>query len=473
MKRAVSRTFLSYEVSTHLLTPSFIRRGNRPATPQRIRAWATTVLCVLLIVVVAPAAFSQDGKVVAVSSEKEVVIQNQDVAAARTMALQLATRDAVEKAFGVYVKVEELPDGRRVLAQASAGLQYHILAEQQRGNKYWVKIEAQVKVPAEYIHDQEEHEQLGERMKNFVQKYPQGEINWGEGLVLAYGQGKITSTDPNAEEMAARAAETEARARMLEIINDIPLDARGRIGEDKRISFTIEGFVRGAELVARSKSGTTVNVTLQAPLRGVKGLTMTVYGYYKVEPEQPETPETPPSTTQSKPPKTPPPAKQEVQPAEVPHAEATTGLVIDARKTSASPAVFPKVQDTAGREVYSAASVNKEDLQKRGMASYAVVSREAQISRLFPHAVIISATYLPEGDQQQTQPPKRRQGYKPLTVQAADAGGAIKANLIVSEEDAKKIMAIANKSNSLKEARVVVVLSSEVGGLEGYLLLPL
>jgi hypothetical protein len=423
--------------------------------------------------------FCQETRAVAVSAEKEVAIQNQDVAAARTMALQLATRDAVEKAFGVYIKIEELPDARRVLAQTAAGLKYQILAEQQRGSKYWVKIEAQVNIPAEYVNSEpREHEQIGERMKYYVQKYPQGEVNWGEGLVLAYGHGKITATDPNAEDMAARAAETEARAGMLEIINDIPLDARGRIGEDKRISFAIEGFVQGADVVARSKSGTTVNVTLQAPLRGVKGLTMTVFGYYT--PEAPATtppaanpPATnPPATTPpaTKPPATTPPAQTETQMSQMPHADSYTGLVIDARKTNASPAVFPQIQDTAGNQVYTAQAVNKDDLQKRGMASYAVVSRDASISRLFPQAMIIQATYLPEGS---AQPPKRRQGYKPLTVQATDASGAIKANLIVSKEDAEKIKVIAAKTGALKECRVVVVVSSEVGGLEGYLLFPL
>lgn len=433
----------------------------------------------LLFLGIASFVFCQEARTVAVSAEKEVAIQNKDVAAARTMALQLATRDAVEKAFGVYIKIEELPDARRVLAQAAAGLKYQILAEQQRGNKYWVKIEAQVNIPAEYVNTEpEEREQMGDRMKNYVQKYPQGEINWGEGLVLAYGQGKITSADPNAEDLAARAAETEARARMLEIINDIPLDSRGRIGEDKRVSFAIEGFVQGADVVARSKSGTSVNVTLQAPLRGVKGLTMTVFGYYTPEPPATAPPATtpPPATPPAKtppaktPPATTPPAQAETQMSEMPHAESYTGLVIDARKTSASPAVFPQIQDTAGNQVYTAQAVNKDDLQKRGMASYAVVSRDASISRLFPQAVIIQAMYMPEGSAQQ---PKRRQGYKPLTVQATDASGAIKANLIVSKEDAERIKAVAAKTGALKECRVVVVVSSEVGGLEGYLLFPM
>src|SRR5262249_83204 len=175
----------------------------------------------------------------------------------------------------------------------------------------WVKIEARVSVPAEFIGVNAPREGLGDQMKNFVQNYPQGQINWGNGLIIAHGQGKMTSSNPNAEETAARAAEVEAKCRMLEMINDIAVDYRGTIGENKRISFAVEGFVKDAEVVARSKSGTIVNVTLQAPLDGVKGLTASLFGEYTVEPppqeSQPQVPENKPQTkSPGKPPKAPP-----------------------------------------------------------------------------------------------------------------------------------------------------------------------
>jgi hypothetical protein len=57
----------------------------------------------------------------------------------------------------------------------------------------------------------------------------------------------------------------------------------------------------------------------------------------------------------------------------------------------------------------------------------------------------------------------------PVLNTAVDVGGQLKTNLIISEEDAKKIEAVNQKNNVLKEACVVVVLSSKVGGLEGSL----
>ncbi|HJZ12540.1 MAG TPA: hypothetical protein VJ521_10340, partial [Acidobacteriota bacterium] len=97
-----------------------------------------------------------------------------------------------------------------------------------------------------------------------------------------------------------------------------------------------------------------------------------------------------------------------------------------------------------------------------------VVARDVQISKRFPRAVIIPVRYEPEGEPVKEKT-KRRQGYKPLVVTAAEAGGTLQTNLIISEEDAKKLKAVDDKTNVLKECKVVVVVSSEVGGLEGRL----
>lgn len=465
--------------------------------------WFVSIFYLALSVVL----FAQSGKQVAVTAEKEVDIAGGDVAAARTVALAAAARDAVEKAYGSYVKVEELPNARTVMSQTAAGLQYRILAEQQRGNKYWVKIQANVEIPAQYVLDQQtpEREELGENINNFVQKYPQGEINWGTGVVLAFGKGTITGgSSANAEENATRAAEVDAKAHLVEILNDIAVDDRMKAEEDKRISFALEGFVQGAEVVTKSRTDTTVNVTVQAPLRGVKGLTMTIFGYYtpEVSPAPEATtaqqttkpPKPQPSTT--KPPKPEPakphteepkaeaapeagPAKTETKPAQVsenkqlkepsgPGAD-FSGVVIDARAVAVAPAIFPKVQDTKKHDVYTVKDANQDDLQKRGMASYATVSRDVTISKLFPKALVVAVSYMPEGPAE-TGKPKRRQGYKPLVIKAAGADGqTIKANLVVSEEDAQKLQQLNQKTGALKQCRVVVVVSSEIGGLEGRL----
>jgi hypothetical protein len=222
------------------------------------------------------------------------------------------------------------------------------------------------------------------------------------------------------------------------------------------MAFGLEGFVRDAEVVARSKSGTTVNVTVQAPIRGVKGLAMTVYGYYTAEP--------PPVTEEPKP--EPPQKAEGVAPEPLPEAEKFTGLVIDARNVPANPAIFPKVRDSRAQEVHSVKKVNQEDLRKRGMASYAVIARDVQISKLFPHSPVIPVSYQPEGTSTQVSKPKRRQGDTPLIVVATSAGGALQAELIIGENDARKIQAMSEKTAVLKECRVVIVLAGDTDETE-------
>ena len=400
----------------------------------------------ILLAVFTPFVYAQSPRTVAVTAEKEVKIENNDVAAARTIALSMAARDAVEKAYGTFIRIEELPEARRIIAAASSGLKYQILAEQQRKNNYWVKIQAEVEVPAEYVKSQEpQRERLGQNMNSFVQKYPQGEINWGEGFILAHGRGEITDPGPNGEDKATRAAEVDAKARLLEIIKDIPLDDRAKAGQEQRISFALEGFVQGSEVVAKSKTGTNINVTVQAPIRGVKGLTMAVLGFYTPPPPPPpvEKPKEKATVAENKPPK--------------PDPRTFTGLVIDARNVKANASLFPAVQDNNKQQIYTVGQVNKEDLQRRGMASYAVVSRDAVISKLFPRALVLQVRYQASGTAPKTQ---RRQGDQPFIARPEAAEGSLQTNLVMNEEDSATLKQIAEQTSVLKECRVVIVLSS-------------
>jgi hypothetical protein len=416
------------------------------------------IALLFLLCQIATFVFAQDGRMVAVTAEQEVAIQNDNVAAARTIALSMAARAAVEKAYGTYIRVEELPEARKVIASAASRLKFQVLAEQQRKNRYWVKIQAEVLVPAEYVKSEEsERETLGESMNSFLQKYPQGEINWGEGFVIAHGKGEITDTGPNGEDKATRAAEVDAKAHLLEIIKDIPLDDRNKTGQEPRISFALEGFVQGSEVVAKSKTGTTIHVTVQAPIRGAKGLTLAVLGYYTPPPPPPPPPKVQPPVL--------PPTKEptkvagaDTKKAPLADARAFTGVVIDARKIQANASLFPKIQNEKKEEVYAVGQVNKEDLKKRGMASYAVVSRDAVISKLFPKALVIPVSY-----QAQTTTSKkpRRQGENPLILTSIAGDGTLQTNIVLSEEDMSKLQQLAAETNVLKECRVVIVLSAE------------
>ena len=75
----------------------------------------------LLLICLTLSAWAQEGRYVAVTSEKDAAIQNNDPAAARTIALMMAARDAIEKAYGTYIDLKQLPEGRQIVAKAATG----------------------------------------------------------------------------------------------------------------------------------------------------------------------------------------------------------------------------------------------------------------------------------------------------------------------------------------------------------------
>jgi hypothetical protein len=79
------------------------------------------------------------------------------------------------------------------------------------------------------------------------------------------------------------------------------------------------------------------------------------------------------------------------------------------------------------------------------------------ISKLFPHAAVFQVSYSPAVPP--SYEPKRRQGAHPLVVPAVESTGEIKADLIISEEDAAAIQAIDEQTNILKQCKVVIVVA--------------
>jgi len=64
---------------------------------------------------------------------------------------------------------------------------------------------------------------------------------------------------------------------------------------------------------------------------------------------------------------------------------------------------------------------------------------------------------------------KRRKRRKFIVVDVKQAGGLNKTNLIISEDDAHKLKKQDQASLILQECRVIVVVSSPIGGIEGSL----
>ena len=104
-----------------------------------------------------------------------------------------------------------------------------------------------------------------------------------------------------------------------------------------------------------------------------------------------------------------------------------TGLIIDCGGQEISTAILPKIQSVSGKEVYSFKYVERNVVVGRGMVGY---SDDAN-----------SGT--------------KRAGSNPLTVQAMYIQGD--CDVVISDEDAEKILAANSKSNFLKTCGVVFV----------------
>jgi len=108
-----------------------------------------------------------------------------------------------------------------------------------------------------------------------------------------------------------------------------------------------------------------------------------------------------------------------------------TGLIFDARTLSFIPSASPKILDEDGREVYGSAYVGKDWVEKQGIVGYAKSVEEAKKNQ--------------------------RVAGNPLVIKALKGTGANNRDLIILNEDARKIRDLAKNINFLDHAKVMIV----------------
>ncbi len=101
-----------------------------------------------------------------------------------------------------------------------------------------------------------------------------------------------------------------------------------------------------------------------------------------------------------------------------------TGLIIDLSGQEVSTAILPKIKSVSGKEVYAFQFLNRNVVVSRGMVNYSDGSNNS------------------------------RAGNNPLTIQAMFVEDC---DVVVSDDDAEKILAANSKSNFLKNCMVVFV----------------
>jgi hypothetical protein len=279
-------------------------------------------------------------------------------------------------------------------------------------------------------------------MEPLVEPIGSGSVNWSTGWVKATGLG---APPPNVgggagRAMAERAAFAVALRNLLETVKGIRVDSATLVAnymvENDVIKTQVSGHVKGAQIAKTTPfPDGSVEVTVKVPMYGVDSL---------MTPFLPEKG----IGTQELPPESP---------------EGYTGMVIDARGLGLKPACFPSVLDDKGQVVYGPQTVDKAAAEKDGMVHYMTAPKGADLSSLFGDGTYVIRPV-------QTAPPAPpRVGHKPLKIKGGDKAGALKANIIISSDDAKKIRDDGALSVALKRSRVTVVTDPLIGGMEGRL----
>ncbi len=298
------------------------------------------------------------------------------------------------------------------------------------------------------------------RLSAYIETFPEGRIDWENGIIYGVGIGYLNQNQ-NSKNKALRAAQLIAQQSVLKVA------ARIRLNDEHSLE-SLEKDAGGIHLKATMRTSDDsvvfepsgnqphIKVTLKAPITGIDGLTINLLNQLK-------------QTSQRWKSFPKPSARDSFDIQEAPW------LLLDGRRLMAQntlkPALFPKIVSTAGQTIYDLDNVDEKALINHGMARYAVseLTPEQLLSqdntsanRLadFFQKLFISEAYAGENK-------KKRKRRKYIVSEVKQAQGIMKTNLIISENDARKITAEDGSSRILKECRVIILISSPVGGIEG------
>ena len=112
--------------------------------------------------------------------------------------------------------------------------------------------------------------------QDVIDEFPKGRINWSKGIVTAIGSGVPSSEAGNmaqARLLAERAAVSDARRNLLEIVGEVRVDAVSTVGTlmaKKDVIVTeIGGIVKGSIVTQRRYlDDGSVEVTVEMPVTG-------------------------------------------------------------------------------------------------------------------------------------------------------------------------------------------------------------
>jgi hypothetical protein len=247
--------------------------------------------------------------------------------------------------------------------------------------------------------------------ETYVQTFEQGRVDWTNGVVEVWATGTppLQVLSPaQGRALAENEAETLARDHLIDLLQSIQIDSKSTVREaldsQGARDALVAAVLRDSYVVEKSLlSDGTVRVTVAIKLNGCFGDLVLPKTIVTIK------------TVQQSPKKT----------------ERFTGLIVDCRGISLTPAMVPTIVGEDGQVVYGTAYVSRDQALEEGVAAYA---RGLAKARDNP-----------------------RVGPKPLIVRGLRTVKGRSSDIVISNVDAGRIKGAGSNINVLHRGRVLFV----------------
>jgi hypothetical protein len=316
------------------------------------------------------------------------------------------------------------------------------------------------------------------RFDSFIEKHANGWIDWDQGLIYGIGRGYLNKNRNN-RPLSQGVAGVLASGSIVKLASGIHLDDARTLKSlgSGPVTIKLEAFLKDKKHQSEfvdDGNDPYYEVIKVAKIRGVSGLTAKLLKHFDTVPTWRDFPIRP-----LKP-------RADLDDANQPW------LVLDARGLANNdrmePAMFPKIVSETGETVYELSKVEEAALVNRGMMRYVVSDKTPAelradrrlLDRLLAEAesafavrearaeTVAKSLQIPVFPS--TTPPARSRKKKRgryIVKSATGVQGLAKTNLVISAQDALDLKGEDLSSRIFQKCRVLVILSSPIGGIEG------
>jgi len=256
---------------------------------------------------------------------------------------------------------------------------------------------------------------IGDQLEN-------GSVNYADRTITAIGIGFIPENAINAGQArrsALRISKQDALRNLIEIVNGVVVTSETTVSGamfDDEIKTKVKGVIRGAERVGDPKylSDTSVEVTYQVKMSGISEVLI------------------PPAIISAVLENTGTEKKSVINKTIDPSSGDITGIIIDAKGLKVRPALAPKVIDKDGGIVYGPGDYSREYAVTQGVVGYSKTIESAKKD-------------------------SRVKG-NPLVIKATGVSGQNSTDVIIGNDDIKRVGSANTSYGVLNDCRVIILL---------------